>query len=64
MMNMDDSSHDFAVPPGDGFRWTLFADTARESPDDIAEPGAEQPFEAERCTVAGRSIVILVSQDI
>ena len=64
MMNMDDSAHDFAVPLGDGFRWTLFADTARESPDDIAEPGAEQPFEAERCAVEGRSVVILVSQDI
>ena len=64
MINMDDSPHDFAVPLGDGFRWTLFADTARESPDDIAEPGAEQPFEAERCAVAGRSVVILVSQDI
>src|SRR5262249_53576766 len=64
MINMDDNTHDFAVPPGDDFRWTLFADTAKASPDDIAEPGAEKPLEGERCTVEGRSVVILVSQDI
>jgi len=63
MMNMDDQTHDFAVPPGDGFRWLRFADTAKASPDDIAEPGEGRPFEGERCTVEGRSIVILVSQD-
>ena len=63
MMNMDDATHDFAVPPRKGFRWVLFADTAKASPDDIAEPGKERPFEGERCPVEGRSIVILVSQD-
>jgi hypothetical protein len=64
MLNMDDAPHDFAVPPREDSRWTLFADTAKASPDDIAEPGTEQPFEGDRCPVEGRSIVILVSQDI
>ena len=64
MMNMDDSPHDFAVPADDDDRsWLVFADTAKPSPDDIAEPGQGKPFEGERCTVEGRSIVILESQD-
>ena len=45
------------MPDGDGRRWHVFADTAEASPDDIAEPGSEQPFEGDRCTVEGRSIV-------
>ncbi len=63
MMNMDDAAHDFAVPRDDGRSWTVFADTAKASPDDIAEPGEAKPFEGERYTVEGRSIVILESQD-
>jgi isoamylase len=63
MMNMDDAAHDFAVPLGDDRRWLVFADTAKASPDDIAEPGQERQFEGERCTVEARSIVILVSQE-
>jgi isoamylase len=63
MMNMDSASHDFAVPREGDKQWAVFADTARESPDDIAEFGQERPFEGERCTVDGRSIVILVSQE-
>ena len=63
MMNMDDAPHDFAVPDDDGRRWLVFADTAKASPDDIAEPGRLTPFEGDRCTVEGRSIVILESQD-
>jgi len=63
MMNMDDASHDFAVPLGDDGRWRVFADTAKASPDDISEPGHERQFEDERCAVEARSIVILVSQE-
>jgi len=63
MMNMDDNPHDFAVPRDGEGRWLVFADTAKASPADIAEPGQEPPFEGERCTVEGRSIVILVSQE-
>jgi len=62
MLNMDSASHDFAVPREGGKQWVVFADTARESPDDIAEFGQERPLEGERCTVDGRSIVILASQ--
>jgi glycogen operon protein len=63
MMNMDDNPHDFAVPRTGEGRWLVFADTAKAPPADIAEPGQEPPFEGERCTVEGRSIVILVSQE-
>jgi glycogen operon protein len=63
MMNMDDAPHDFAVPTADGRRWARFADTGRPSPDDIADPGQEQPFDGDRCTVQGRSIVVLTSSD-
>ena len=63
MMNMDDSPHDFAIPRENGRHWLLFADTAQPSPEDIFEPGSEPPFDEERCSVQGRSIVILVSPD-
>ena len=49
--------------PQEGKSWLVFADTGKASPDDIAEPGEERPFEGERCDVEGRSIVILVSQE-
>jgi len=63
MMNMDDNSHDFAVPTDREQRWLVFADTAKASPDDVAEPGQEVRLEGDRCLVEGRSIVILVSQE-
>jgi hypothetical protein len=60
---MDDAPHEFAVPQGDDLAWLVFADTSKGSPDDIAEPGQAAVFEGDRCTVEGRSIVILESQD-
>jgi glycogen operon protein len=63
MMNMDDKTHEFAVPTEEGRGWAFFADTAKASPDDIAEPGKERPFEDERYAVEGRSIVILTSRE-
>jgi isoamylase len=63
MMNMADGPHDFAVPVDGDRSWQLFADTARSSPDDIFEAGSEPPFDGDRCTVEGRSIVILISPD-
>jgi len=60
---MDDNPHDFAVPPLEDREWLLFADTAKPSPNDIAEPGVEEPLAGDRCTVSGRSIVILASAD-
>ena len=63
MVNMDDKTHEFAVPRDGGRGWASFADTAKASPDDIAEPGKERPFEDERYPVEGRSIVILTSRE-
>ena len=63
MMNMADDPHDFAVPVDGDRSWQLFANTARSSPDDIFEAGSEPPFDGDRCTVEGRSIVILISPD-
>jgi glycogen operon protein len=63
MLNMDDNPHDFAVPVLEDRGWFVFADTDRPSPEDIAAPGEERPFDGERYTVSGRSIVILASAD-
>jgi glycogen operon protein len=63
MLNMDDDTHEFAVPPLDDRRWLLFADTAKPSPEDISATGEERPFDGERYPVSGRSVVILASAD-
>ena len=52
MMNMDDAPHDFARSGDDDRSWLVFADTAKASPDDIAEPGQAQAVR--RRTVHGR----------
>jgi glycogen operon protein len=43
--------------PGD---WLRVVDTARESPDDIAEPGHEPPVNAREYRVEARSVVVLM----
>ena len=64
MMNMDDAPHDFAVPQIDDRRWLRVRRHGEgRRPTTSPSPGNERPFEGERCTVEGRSIVILVSQD-
>jgi glycogen operon protein len=63
MLNMDDDTHEFAVPPLDDRRWLLFADTAKPSPEDISATGEERPFDGERYPVSGRSVVNLASAD-
>jgi isoamylase len=63
MLNMDDQPHDFAVPMLEDRGWFVFADTDRPSPEDIAAPGEERPFDGDRYTVSGRSVVILASAD-
>jgi isoamylase len=60
---MDDSSHDFAVPPLPDRRWLLFADTSKPSPEDVSDPGEERPVDGDRYTVGGRSVVILTSTE-
>jgi isoamylase len=62
MMNMYWEPLDFEVPPVPGRRWRLAIDTARPSPEDIAAPGEEPPFNSTSCRVAGRSIVVLTSR--
>ncbi len=62
MLNMYDLGLDFDLPQVDGQQWVLAVDTARPSPDDIAEPGAEVPVEGTIHHVFGRSAVVLVSQ--
>jgi isoamylase len=51
---------DFAMPEVPGRRWVRAIDTSRPSPDDI--PDAPEPFPGDRLTVAGRSVVVFVSQ--
>jgi len=63
MLNMDDQPHDFAVPVLEDRGWFVFADTDRPSPEDIAAPGEERPFDGDRYTVSGRGVVILASAD-
>jgi glycogen operon protein len=46
----------FADPASD---WVRVVDTARPSPEDIAEPGTEPRLESARYTVRARSVVVL-----
>ena len=57
-------ARDFELPLlGAGRRWRLFADTNREPPDDIAEPGAELPVPGSPTYRLGpRSLVVLVGR--
>ena len=63
LLNMDDAPHDFAIPTLPDRRWLLFADTSKPAPEDISAPGEERPFEGDRYTAAGRSVVIFMSID-
>jgi isoamylase len=59
---MYDLGLDFELPHIDGQRWAVAIDTAQPSPEDILEPGAEQPIEGSSIHVFGRTAVVLVSQ--
>ena len=63
LLNMDDAPHDFAIPTLPDRRWLLFADTSKPSPEDISAPGEERPFDGDRYTAAGRSVVIFTSTE-
>jgi isoamylase len=58
MMNMFSERLDFEVPAG---TWRIAVDTDALSPGDIADPGGERRFTGDRCTLSGRSVVILQS---
>jgi glycogen operon protein len=62
MMNMYWESLDFEVPAVAGRRWLLAIDTARRSPGDIADAGMESETPAGVCSVAARSVVVLVNR--
>ncbi|MCU7918185.1 MAG: glycogen debranching protein GlgX [Candidatus Thiodiazotropha sp. (ex Epidulcina cf. delphinae)] len=63
MLNMDGQPLDFEVPALSGScAWRRYADTAQQAPDDIADPGSEQPFAATTYTLAAHSTVILVGR--
>jgi isoamylase len=51
---------DFTVSEGEAHEWSRVVDTSRESPNDILEPGAEEPLASLRYRVCARSIVVLI----
>jgi isoamylase len=53
MMNMYWEPLDFQVPSAPGQQWGLAIDTFRPSPQDILEPGREQPITGDRYRVEG-----------
>jgi glycogen operon protein len=60
MMNMFWEPLDFEVPDVPRRRWYKAIDTFAPSPHDIADRPSGAPFAGPRCTVQGRSIVVLV----
>ncbi len=50
----------FALPRQTSGRWRRAVDTARDEPDDIAEPGSETALDGHDLTLAGRSVVVLL----
>jgi isoamylase len=62
MLNMDWNPHEFEIPLVAGRKWFKAIDTARNSPDDIADPGKELAIDSATCPVEGRSIAVLISR--
>jgi isoamylase len=60
MMNMYWEPFDFQLPSVPGRRGGRMIETFRPSPQDILEPGREQPITGARYRVEGRSIVVLM----
>jgi len=60
--NMWHESLEFELPTlPPGMRWRLVVDTARPSPDDLHEPGAEPLVpDQSRVTVTDRSVIVLI----
>ena len=50
----------FTVQEGQADQWLRVVDTSQDSPNDILEPGGEEPIASLRYTVRARSIVVLV----
>jgi hypothetical protein len=62
MMNMYWELFDFQVLAVPGRHWSCVIETFRPSPQDILEPGREQPIMGDSYSVEGRSIVVLMPQ--
>ena len=64
MMNMDDATHDFELPHGDGRRWHRGASTPRcRRPTTSPSRAGAARSTGERYHVEGRSIVVLILED-
>jgi glycogen operon protein len=62
MINMHSEALDFMVPAAPGRDWFRTVDTARPSPEDVAETGKEIPFNGTSYAVSARSVVVLISK--
>ncbi len=62
ILNMAPEGLDFEIPTVKGRRWHLAVNTAEPSPQDIAEPGKEQPVAGSRIRAEARSVVVLLSR--
>jgi glycogen operon protein len=62
MLNMYWDAFDFEVPTVPGRRWYRIVDTARPSPEDIAEAAHQVPIDEQRVRVEGRSVLVLLSR--
>lgn len=62
MFNADCQSKRFHIQEASTARWHRFVDTARSSPDDIAESGQEPPVVDASYEVQDRSIVVLFKE--
>jgi glycogen operon protein len=60
MINAHSEPLEFTVQDGPAAEWRRVVDTARESPDDIREPGREDSVTSGRYTVGPRSVVVLL----
>lgn len=62
ILNMSDERLSFELPGVPGRAWHRAVDTARESPDDICEPGLEPRASDTWLPVEPRTVVVLVSR--
>ena len=62
MMNMFWEPLDMEIPTIPGRSWFKSVDTSLPTPNDIADPGHETPFNNPTCRVNPRSIVVLINK--
>ncbi len=63
LFNAGAEEQTFTLPPAGGKQWRLAVDTGREPPQDIREPGREEPLaRQDRCLVRPRSLVVLLAR--